>query len=237
MRPVDLRLYLLVDPGQASGGRAALPAIAEAAARGGATLVQYRDKLAETAAFVETARAIVAVLRRHRVPLLINDRADVALAASADGVHLGRSDMSASDARRILGPRALVGLTIKSEHDARDCPDHLVDYGCIGGVFETGSKDNPDPAIGLSGLAARVRTFRARGSTMPLGAIAGINGGNVGSVIAAGVDGVAIMSAITRAADPEAASRALRAIVDGALAPRVGAPRVGAPSPALAEAS
>lgn len=218
IRP-DLRLYLLVDPEQC-GGRDALADIAAAGARGGVTLVQYRDKHAETGVFVSTARAVHAALRGSGVPLLINDRADVALACSAEGVHLGQHDLSPRDARRMLGPRAIVGLTVKSEHDAQDCLDHVVDYACIGGVFATASKDNPDPPIGLAGLATRVGIFKARGSALPLGGIAGIDDRNAASVVGAGVDGVAVMSAITRAADSERASRILRQVVDAALAAR-----------------
>lgn len=230
IRP-DLSLYLVLDPAQ-SGGREPLPAIAAAAVRGGATLVQYRDKHAETGVFVATALAIGEALRPYRVPLLINDRADVALAANAEGVHIGQSDMMPKDARRILGPRAIIGLTVKTERDAQRCPDHVVDYACIGGVFNTQTKDNPDLPIGLLGLAARVRVFKARGSALPLGAIAGINERNAGAVIAAGVDGIAVVTAITKAADPEGAARALRAVVDDALASR----RTAETSP-LAEAS
>src|SRR3984957_8230656 len=108
----DLRLYALVDPGRA-GGRD-LAELAWLGARGGDTLVQLRDKLASTQAMVATARAIRSRLAPLGVPLLINDRADVAFAAGADGVHLGQDDMAVEDARRVLGPHGMIGLSIQT---------------------------------------------------------------------------------------------------------------------------
>ena len=113
---VDLRLYALVDPERAGGH--ALPELAWLVAAGGATLVQLRDKHGETRAMVEAARAIRANLKPMRVPLLINDRVDVALAAQAEGVHVGQEDMAVADARRLLGPRAIIGLSIKTPAQA-----------------------------------------------------------------------------------------------------------------------
>jgi len=220
MKAVDLRLYGLVDP-----ARSRLADLAEAARRavgGGATLIQYRDKTAETRPFVERARAIRAALEGSGVPLLINDRVDVALAAGADGVHLGQKDMTVEDARRLLGPDAIVGLTIKSELHADEAPYPLLDYVCIGGVFATASKDNPDPPVGLDGLERLVRRTREHSMTIPTGAIAGIDAGNAASVIGRGADGVAVISEVFMADDIAAAARGLRDIVDGALAARAG---------------
>jgi thiamine-phosphate pyrophosphorylase len=215
---LDLRLYALLDP-QQRGGRE-LAELAWLLAQGGATLVQLRDKLGSTRAMVESARAIRARLAPLGVPLLINDRVDVAFAAAADGVHLGQDDMAVEDARRLLGPQALIGLSIKSLDDAARAPLEHLDYVCIGGVFATTSKDNPDPPIGIAGLQAILAKMRARDAELPIGAIAGINAGNAGGVIAAGADGVAVISALSLANDPQAAARELRAIVDTALAKR-----------------
>ena len=214
----DLRLYALVDPERA-GGRD-LAELAWLLARGGATLVQLRDKLGSTQAMVETARAIRSRLAPLGVPLLINDRADVAFAAGADGVHLGQDDMAVDDARRLLGPHAVIGLSIKTLEQAAQAPIEHLDYVCIGGVFATTSKDNPDPPIGLSGLRSISSVMRARDPDLPIGAIAGIDAINADAVIAAGADGVAVISALALAGDPQAAARDLRAIVEAALARR-----------------
>ncbi|HVL71427.1 MAG TPA: thiamine phosphate synthase [Beijerinckiaceae bacterium] len=216
MNPVDLRLYGILDPERARGRD--LAALARAAIAGGCTLLQYRDKHAPTRTLVERARAIKAALAGTGVPLLVNDRVDVALAAQADGVHVGQDDMHPDDARRLLGPQAIVGLTLKTEAQADALASFPVDYGCIGGVFATTSKDNPAPPVGLDGFA-RVAA-RARRAGCPVGAIAGIDETNAAGVIGAGADGVAVISAIFSAQDPEAAARRLRAVVDQSLAAR-----------------
>lgn len=211
---VDLSLYVLLDPARA-GGRA-LPDIAAAAVRGGATLVQLRDKERETRALVNEARAIKRVLARLRVPLLINDRVDVALASGADGVHLGRDDLDLATARRLLGPRAIIGASSRSRADIEALVFGAIDYVCIGGVFATSSKDNPDPPIGVDGFRRLAGIVRERAPGLPVGAIAGIDETNAAEVMRAGADGIAVISAVTAAADPEAAARRLKAIVDQA---------------------
>jgi thiamine-phosphate pyrophosphorylase len=217
MRP-DLRLYALLDPERSSGRD--LTALAHAVAQGGATLVQLRDKHGTTRAMVESARAIKAALAPFGVPLLINDRVDVALAAKADGVHVGWDDMSVADARALLGPDAIIGLSIKTIEQVNAAPVGILDYVCIGGVFPTSSKDNPEPPVGVAGFARLAGAMRARAPHMPVGAIAGIDAGNAASVMAAGSDGVAIISALTLAPEPERAARALREIIDGAMRER-----------------
>jgi thiamine-phosphate pyrophosphorylase len=217
VNPVDLRLYGIVDP-ERTGGRD-LAALVREAVAGGATLIQYRDKLAETRLMVERARALRSALAGSGVPLLINDRVDVALAAGADGVHLGQDDMDPADARRLLGETAIIGLTIKTAEQADAAAHQAVDYTCIGGVFGTASKNNPAPPVGLDGLAriaARVR----RATPAPVGAIAGIDASTAAAVIGAGVDGVAIISALFMAESPRAEAERLRGIVDAALATR-----------------
>jgi thiamine-phosphate pyrophosphorylase len=215
---VDLRLYALVDPERA-GGRP-LADLARLVAEGGATLIQLRDKQADTRAMVEEARAVKEALAASRAPLIINDRVDVALAAGADGVHVGQDDMDAADARRLLGPDAIIGLSIKTLAQARAAPTEHLDYVAIGGVFATSSKDNPDPPIGLDGLTSIAAAIRARAPDLPIGAIAGIDETNAGAVVAAGADGIAVISALSLAPDPAQAAKALRAIVDRALAER-----------------
>src|SRR6202161_4418702 len=124
---VNLRLNAIVDPERA-GGRD-LAELARLCAQGGATLVQLRDKVSETRAMVETARAIKQALAPFKVPLVVNDRIDVALAAGADGVHIGPDDMAVEDARRLLGASAIIGLSIKTVADAEVGPFGLTDSG------------------------------------------------------------------------------------------------------------
>ncbi len=216
MNPVDLRLYGILGP--VNGRGRDLGALVAEAVAGGCTLIQLRDKLSPTRAMVERARSLKAALAGTGVPLLINDRVDVALAAGADGVHMGQDDMDPRDARAILGDRAILGLTLKTPAHAQAMRGLPVDYGCIGGVFATTSKDNPEPPIGLDGLARVVAAGRDAG--VPLGAIAGIDAGNAAHVIGAGADGVAVISALFDAGDPAGAARRLRGIVDAALAAR-----------------
>jgi thiamine-phosphate pyrophosphorylase len=222
---LDLRLYALVDPERANGR--ALDDLAQRVVAGGATLVQLRDKHGTTRRLVEEARAIKQALGASSVALLVNDRVDVALAAGADGVHVGQDDMTVADARRLLGDRAIIGLSVKTVAQAREAPVDLLDYVAIGGVFATTSKDNPDPPVGTDGLRAIAAAVRARAAKLtaklPIAAIAGIDRRNAGDVIAAGADGVAVISALSMTADPTEAARDLRAIVDRALATRAGA--------------
>jgi thiamine-phosphate pyrophosphorylase len=214
----DIRLYALVDP-QRAGGHA-LPALARKVVDGGATLVQLRDKLGSTREMIGRARAIKAALAGTGVPLLVNDRVDVALAAGADGVHVGQDDMAAADARALLGPDAMIGLSVKTMAQADGAPLDSLDYVCVGGVFATGSKDNASAPIGVAGVRSIVAALRARSAGFPVGAIAGIDAGNAADVIAAGVDGIAVIAALSLAPDPTAAARDLRTIVDRGLGGR-----------------
>ncbi|WP_137043877.1 thiamine phosphate synthase [Pseudolabrys sp. FHR47] len=214
---LDLRLYALVDPAVA-GGRS-LPALTALVAES-ATLVQLRDKHGSTRVMIEEARDIMAVLRPRGVPLLINDRVDVALATGAQGVHIGWDDMEVADARRLLGKDAIIGLSIQTAEQATAAPLDLLNYVAIGGVFATTSKDNVSKPIGIEGLRDLVRFIRARKPGYPICAIAGINAGNAGEVIAGGADGVAVISALSLASDPAAAAREMRTAVDAALAER-----------------
>jgi thiamine-phosphate pyrophosphorylase len=217
MNAVDLRLYALLDPDNAGGHD--LPRLAGLIAPG-TTLVQLRDKHAGTREMILRARALHAALKPSGIPLLINDRVDVALACGAEGVHVGWDDMEPADARRLLGPKAIIGLSIKSVRQADAAPFDMLDYVAIGGVFTTISKDNPDPPVGLDGLKTILAAVRARAPRMPVAAIAGIDASNAGDVIAGGADGVSVISALSRAADPAAATKTLRGVIDAALAKR-----------------
>lgn len=209
----DLSLYLIVGDAHLDGDPAPL---VRAAVAGGVTLVQLRDKSGTTAERVARARALKAALEGTGVPLIVNDRADVAAAAGADGLHVGAEDLSAADARRLIGPEAILGVTVKTVAQARAVDPALVDYASVGGVFETTSKHNPDPTLGLTGLKEMTGALTAAVPGLPRCAIAGIDAGNAAAVIACGVDGVCVVRAITEAADPEAAAKDLRARIEAA---------------------
>jgi thiamine-phosphate pyrophosphorylase len=215
---VDLRLNAIVDPERAGGYD--VVELARLVAAGGATLVQLRDKRNESRAMVEEARAVKAALTPLKIPLVINDRVDVALAVHADGVHLGQDDMTPDDARRLLGPGAIIGLSIKTVTEAEAAPIDVIDYAGIGGVYATLSKEQKNAPIGPEGFARVAGALRRRAPRLPVCGIAGIDAGNATAVIAAGADGVAVISALSLAPDPAAAARALREIVDGMLAKR-----------------
>ncbi|MDP9633778.1 UNVERIFIED_ORG: thiamine-phosphate pyrophosphorylase [Ensifer adhaerens] len=200
------------------GGNASLADLARVAALNRATLIQYRDKTSSTREMIEQARAIGAGLAGTGVPFVVNDRVDVALAAGAAGVHLGRDDMDAAMARSIMGDAAIIGLTVKNEEDAETAIASPIDYACIGGVYETLSKHNPDPPLGLEGFARLRATLLAAKPNLPVGAIAGINAQRAADVVAVGVDGVAVISTIFAAVDPPAATGELRACEEKALA-------------------
>jgi thiamine-phosphate pyrophosphorylase len=215
---LDLRVYVLIDPEHIAGMSPA--DCAAAAVRGGATLLQIRDKRGHTGNTIELARAVIEHARPKNVPVLINDRVDVALASGADGVHVGDDDMPPADARRLLGPKAIIGRSVKRIEQLGD--PRLIDYAAVGGVFVTKSKNNPEPPLGVQGLRAMISEIRKRAPQLPVCAIAGIDHANAASVIEAGADGVSVISVITKAPDPELATRRLRAIVDEALIQRQG---------------
>ena len=211
---VDVRLNAIVDPERANGRP--LAELARMVVAGGATLIQLRDKHGTTRRMIDEARAIKAALAGTGVPLVVNDRVDVALIAEADGVHVGQDDIRVEDARRLLGPKAIIGLSIKSVALANAAPIEQLDYVGVGGVYATTSKDNPNPPIGVNGLRDIVDAFRKRRRDLPLCGIAGIDASNAAAVVAAGADGVAVISALSMQADPEAAARELRGVVDQA---------------------
>jgi thiamine-phosphate pyrophosphorylase len=216
--PPDLRLYAILDPQRAGGHD--LVDLACRVAGGGATLVQLRDKRGETGATIEAARAIKRALAPFAVPFIVNDRVDVALASGADGVHVGPDDITVVDARALLGPDAIIGLSVKTIAAAEVAPVALIDYAGVGGVYATLSKEQKSPPIGTQGFARIAEALRRRAPALPVCGIAGIDAANAAAVIGAGADGVAIISALSLAADPAAAARDLRAVVDAILAKR-----------------
>ena len=209
MTPLDLSLYVIVDP-QFTGGRDPI-AVAQAALLGGATMLQLRDKSASTRVLLATARELVALAHSRGARLIVNDRVDVALAAGADGVHLGPDDLPVTAARSIMGPRALIGFSAGTPDEARDAEKSGADYLGTGAIYATSSKADAGPAIGVAGLVAVCRATR-----LPVVAIGGIGQGGAAPCIAAGAAGVAVITAVTQAADVERAARALRDEVDAA---------------------
>lgn len=201
-------LHLVTD--SALCGERGVLAVVEAAVRGGARVVQLREKTLATRAFVERARALKALLQPMGVPLIVNDRLDVALACGADGVHVGQEDLSPRDMRRWL-PQGLIGLSIE-RLEQLDAAERLpVDYYGASPVFATATKADAAPALGLDGLRAlRARTAR------PLVAIGGIGEHNAAAVMSAGADALAVVSALCAAADPEHAARRLCAAMETA---------------------
>ena len=200
---IDYSLYLVTDR-SLSRGRATAE-IVRAAVAGGVTCVQLREKSCGTREFIEEARALVAVLRDTGVPLIVNDRVDVALAAGANGVHLGQRDMALADARRLGPPGWIIGISAESVEDAIRAEREGADYIGVSPVFATPTKTDTAPPLGLEGL----RAIRAA-VKIPLVAIGGIQMANARDVIRAGADGLAVVSAIASADSPQAAAAALR---------------------------
>lgn len=211
--PIDYTLYLVTDAVARyprGGNRAALLHSVEAAVAGGATLVQYRATDGSKLERYETALALRDLLRPCAVPFIINDHIDLALAVDADGAHVGQNDLPPAVARRLLGPGKLLGLSIT--HPAQlasiSTLDGTIDYLGIGPVFPTSSKDDAAPALGLNAFAR----MTASAAPLPVVAIGGITLENAPTIFAAGASGVAVVSALSLAADPTVAARAFRAL-------------------------
>lgn len=202
MKP-DYSLYLVTDRSLSLGRPNT--AIVEQAVAGGVTCVQLREKDCSTREFIKEGRALQQLLRPLGIPLIINDRLDVALAVGAQGVHLGQDDMLIADARCILGPDVIIGISVESVTDARDAAVAGADYLGISPVFSTPTKTDTAPPLGLEG----VRLIRQE-VDLPLVAIGGINKTNCGAVINAGADGLAVVSALVSSPSPKDAALQLR---------------------------
>jgi thiamine-phosphate diphosphorylase len=201
-------LYAILDAGRLAGRPAA--AAAEALARGGAALVQLRAKDVSDRRLLELARSACAGAHRGGALFVVNDRADVARMAGADGVHVGQDDLPPSEARRVVGSDAIVGVSTHSLEQLDEAIAAPVDYVAVGPVYPTASKANPDPVVG----PALVRRARER-TERPLVAIGGIDLERAPEVVAAGADGLAVIAALMDAPDLEAAARAFVARMRG----------------------
>jgi len=206
-------LYLVTDRGLC-GGRP-LEDVVLQAVRCGAACVQLREKDISTRAFIEEAVRIKALLAPFRVPLIINDRVDVALAGGADGVHVGQDDMPYAMARRLMGPGAIIGLSVETWDDVEKARNLDVDYLGVSPVFLTPTKTDTKGSWGLNGLTK----IRAR-LRHPLVGIGGLNRYNAADAVLAGADGVAVVSAVCAAPDPFRAAQELSGIIESALAAR-----------------
>ena len=201
-RRFDPALCLVTDPSAPAG----VVETAVAAARGGATLVQLRDKGADDAALLALARALRAALAPWPAKLLVNDRPDIAAAAGADGAHVGQTDAEVAEARRLLGPDAILGLSIETPEQLAAVDWSAVDYIGAGPVFATPSKPGHAAPIGWEGLA----TICVQ-CPVPVLAIGGVDASGAPAARRAGAAGLAVVSAICAAPDPEAAARDLLA--------------------------
>ena len=209
---LDLSLYLITDPVMA-GDRSLLDVVSEAA-KGGVSLVQIRDKQADASVLLEQTSALKDHLGPLGIPLIVNDRVDVAAAAGV-GCHIGQSDLPVSAAREILGEEAILGLSIDDPAQTPMADPALLDYIAHGPFALTDTKQDAGAAVGMEGLAS----VRAQ-SALPLVAIGGIDEGNAADAIRAGADGISVISAIMASSDPKAASATLKLVVDKALADR-----------------
>ncbi len=202
-----LRLYVVLDPAVA-GGRPVVD-VARWAIAGGATMLQLRDKQSTDRAFLATAQAVAELCRAAGIPCIVNDRVDAARAAGADGVHLGHDDLPPAAAREILGEHAIIGMSAGNIPELQAALPAKPDYLGVGPMYATHTKRDAGPPVG----PAMVRTLRQAAPHVPLVGIGGITAQNAAAVLAAGADGIAVVSSVVAAPDVAAAARELRAIV------------------------
>ncbi|MCZ8520254.1 MULTISPECIES: thiamine phosphate synthase [Paenibacillus] len=198
-----LAVYLVTGT-EGYGGRSAAEIVREALS-GGVTLVQLREKTAPLRDVLPAGREIRSLCRSAGVPFVVNDRVDLALLLEADGVHVGQDDLPGGEARKLLGPEAILGISAGTMEEAEWAVSQGADYLGVGPVYATASKGDAGEAIGTE----LIRRIRARWPRLPLVGIGGIHKGNAAPVFEAGAQGVAVISAITRQTDPREAARGL----------------------------
>lgn len=202
---IDYSLYLVTD--RDCLGNKELAATVEQALRGGATLVQVREKNLSSLEFFQEASRIKSITDKYGVPLIVNDRVDIALAVDAAGLHIGQADLPLEVARRLLGPNKIIGVSAATLEEALLAQEQGADYLGVGAIFPTNTKDDAD-SVSLAALKTIKEQVR-----IPIVAIGGINGHNVQAVMETGVDGVAVVSAIIAAQDPYEATRKMLQLV------------------------
>ena len=195
------KLYLVTDDQQ---DLETLKFVVEKAVAGGVTMVQVREKHGDVRAFVERAQAVKSVLVGTGVPLIINDRVDVALAVDADGLHLGQSDMPATIARKLIGSDKILGLSIETEQQLQEADDLPIDYIGLSALFETQTKKNLKKYWGYEGVKLALETTK-----LPIVGVGGINESNIPQLVETGIHGLALVSAICHAEDPKKATKDL----------------------------
>lgn len=206
-KPFDLSFYLVLDPGLCAG--IGLIGTARAAARNGATMVQLRDKGADTARRIGNGLALKQALAGTGTLLIVNDDVDAAVAIGADGLHVGQDDAAVGAARARLGPDKILGLSVETEALAASIDPALVDYAGIGPVFATATKPDHKLPIGMDGLARL-----AAACPVPAVAIGGLKACHVADVLKAGAEGLAVVSAVCGMPDPGKAARALAIAIE-----------------------
>lgn len=205
---IDYSLYLVADAEYARGRD--LAGLVEAAVDGGVTVVQLRAKLLGGAAFAALASDLASRLARRGLPLLVNDRVDIALACGAAGVHLGQEDVPVAVARRLLGPRAVIGVSVNTPGEARQAERDGADYVGAGPAYATGTKETPLAVLGPAGIGLVRRATR-----LPVVAIGGIAAANAADMASAGADGIAVVSAVLGAPDARRAAEELKQAFTG----------------------
>ena len=206
MHNIDYSLYLVTDRSLARG-RSTVE-IVKRALQGGVTCVQLREKSCSSLEFIEQALALKDVLKSTGIPLIINDRVDVALAVEADGVHLGQTDMPLAMAKKILGDTMVIGISAESLEDAVEAERNGADYLGVSPIFATPTKTDTAAPLGLEGLRAIRNSVR-----LPLVGIGGLNRDNSAEAIRNGADGIAVVSAIVAADDPATAAGDLMQVI------------------------
>ncbi|MEQ8203506.1 MAG: thiamine phosphate synthase [Smithellaceae bacterium] len=202
-------LYLVTDRDLC--GEKSLEDVVLESVKGGVSCVQLREKDISTRLFVSEAQRIKKLLEPYQIPLIINDRIDVALACGAEGVHIGQEDMPYAIARQLMGRKAIIGLSVETWEDVEESQRLDVDYIGVSPVFATLTKTDTKGAWGLEGLAKIKKISRH-----PVVAIGGLNESNVRETVLAGADCIAVVSALCAASDPEAAARKLKGIIEEA---------------------
>ncbi len=206
MKSFDLSLYLVTDRSLSLGR--SLESVVAQAVEGGVTMVQLREKDCSTLEFYEQAILLKKCLHPYNIPLIINDRLDIALACDAEGLHIGQSDIPYDIARKLLGKDKIIGLSVECLQDAVNANELDVDYIGISPVFGTPTKTDTAPALGLEGIREIVKISRH-----PAVGIGGINQANAADIIEAGADGISVVSAIMSASDPKQAAFQLMNII------------------------
>lgn len=214
MKNFDISLYLVTDQ-RLSKGRTH-KYIVEEAIQGGVTAVQLREKDISSKAFYELAKSLMSILKPLNIPLIINDRLDIALAVNADGLHIGQSDLPYPIARKIFGKDKIIGLSVETIEQAREVEGLDVDYIGLSPIFSTPTKLDTNTPLGLAGIK-EIAAFTKHKTV----AIGGINSLNAAQIIASGADGIAVVSAIVSDENPKDAAALLKSIIDKAKKPKL----------------